>query len=511
MVAEESVGLYALYRQQAERLGDAVAVQGLNAADLTYRGLIVQIERIIAALAGWGIGPGDRVLVQLPNGPEAFVTLQGVAASAVVMLVNLKAGATEVDYFLRFVEPKAIILQQGVDCSGRALAQRHGVRVIEIIPTPEMGAGTFVFAEPPPPLTVAPTLNSPDELAFLMSTSGTTALPKLIPLTQRTMLIEGVASITLLRDVSIQESSPMRVLSYLPMHIYYGAVLASTGPATGGRVACMPGLDMQEFYHWLDRYRPTFLSGPSAIFEQILAMAPAYPDVLARHSVRFINVGGSPLSAVNRERLDQTFGVPIIKVYAMTEVGIIAHTLLIPFTGDPGRAVGRAVDPAHTRIMAPDGSFLPEGEMGGIVVKPDIFTGYWNNPAANAEAFVDGWFRTGDEGSMDADGNLFIVGRVKEVINSGGAKVSPTEVETVLKQHPQVTDAVVFGIKHVELGETVAAVIVGAVSERELRKFAAERLPFYKVPMRILIVEAIPTAPSGKVQRNRLAELLGLA
>jgi acyl-CoA synthetase (AMP-forming)/AMP-acid ligase II len=177
---------------------------------------------------------------------------------------------------------------------------------------------------------------------------------------------------------------------------------------------------------------------------------------------------------------------------------------------EPVTHVGRAEEVENTRIMAPDGTLLPAGQVGEIVVRSQWFTGYWNNPEANEESFVDGWFRTGDEGAMDAEGRIILVGRVKEVINSGGAKISPYEVEEVLRQHPQVTDAAVFGLRNADVGETVAAAVVGTVTERELRRFASERLPFYKVPTRILLVEAIPRTASGKVQRNRLADLLNL-
>jgi acyl-CoA synthetase (AMP-forming)/AMP-acid ligase II len=194
----------------------------------------------------------------------------------------------------------------------------------------------------------------------------------------------------------------------------------------------------------------------------------------------------------------------------MTEVGIISLRVLRAGSTAPLTSIGRALDVERTRVIAPDGTFLLPGQVGEIALQSPIFSGYWNNPEANEAAFIGGWFRTGDEGFMDADGNITLVGRVKEVINSGGAKVSPLEVEAVLMQHPDVKEAAVFGLKHPEVGETVAAAVVGAVSERELRRFAAERLPFYKVPMRIVIVEAIPIGASGKVQRNRLATLLGL-
>jgi acyl-CoA synthetase (AMP-forming)/AMP-acid ligase II len=240
----------------------------------------------------------------------------------------------------------------------------------------------------------------------------------------------------------------------------------------------------------------------------LLALAPQYQDVLNRYQARYVMAATSVLPASVREGLFRAFNAPLVNSYGATEIGRM--TQKIEPVGSPlTETSGVVLDPERTRIML-DGSFQPPGHDGEIVVHSNDFTGYWHNPEANAEAFFGEWFRTGDLGRIDVDGNLTIVGRVKEVINSGGAKISPYEIEAVLRQHPQVTDAVVFGIHHAEMGETVAAAVVGKVSERELRKFAAERLPFYKVPMRILSVDAIPMLESGKVQRNRMAEVLGL-
>ncbi len=500
--------LYDLFRQQAAAHGDAVAVQGLNAADLTYNGFIAQTERIIEALTAWGIGRGDRVIIQLPNGPEAFVAMHGVGAVAVAMLADLRGSATEFEHFMRFVQPKAVILQYGVESSGRALAQQDGVRVFDIIPTPEAGAGRFTFVQPFSPLSGEPALNGPDDLAYLLSTSGTTTLPKLVPNSQRVML--GHVMVPISRQYELfGETVPLHLLNYVPLHMSFGINVSSSALASGGSIACMPGFDPQKFFAWLDVYRPTFIFGPPAVFEQLLALASQHRDVLERYQPRYVFTASAALPEPVQAGIYRAFNAPIVQGYGMTEIGRISR-LVLPVGSAPTTTIGRVVDPENTRILAPDGRFLPPSEAGEIVVRSALFTGYWNNPEADEEAFHDGWFRTGDEGFIDEAGDLTLVGRVKEVINSGGAKVSPVEVEVVLKQHPQVVDAVVFGLKHAELGETVAAAVVGDVSERELRKFVAERLQFYKVPMRIFLVEAIPRTASGKIQRNRLAERLKL-
>lgn len=509
MPAVQPSTIHELYRRQAAQRGNSPAVQGLNAADLTFNGFIDQLQRVTDALNGWGIGRGDRVLIQLPNGPEYFVVMHGVSTAAVAVLADPRLSADEVDSLLRFTEPRAIIVQQGAESAGRAVAQAHGLRVVEIVPTPEVGAGSLIFAAPPPASSALPVLNGPDDLSFLIMTSGTTALPRLVPKTQRAMLKHILLPLET-QYRALHETVPLRTLNYLPMHLAFGAWVTSAALASGGVAACMPGLDPNQFFHWLDVYRPSFLAGPPPVLEQFLALASHYPDVLAHHSVRYINTSSVRLPEATRAELYRVFGAPIVQTYAMTELGTVARLVLLPGSVDPVTSIGRAEEPENIRIVDSSGAPLSAGQVGEIVVRTDVFPGYWNNPEANRDAFTGEWFRTGDEGYKNDDGALFVVGRVKEVINSGGAKVSPYEVEAVLRQHSQVVDVAVFGIRHAETGEAVAAAVVGNVTERELRKFASERLPFYKVPMRIVLVDAIPQTASGKVPRNRLAELLGL-
>jgi acyl-CoA synthetase (AMP-forming)/AMP-acid ligase II len=377
---------------------------------------------------------------------------------------------------------------------------------MEIVPTPDSGAGTFTFAEPPP-VTVAPTLNGPDDLSLLVMTSGTTSMPKLVPKTQ-SALLKGALVQWQADTQAMRQQRPLHVLSYVPLHLAYGRILASTGLASGGSVTCIPAFNPQQVFQWIETFRPSYLSGLPAVLETIAGLAPQYPEIVAHHGLGQINTGGAVLTAPTYALIRRVFGVPIIKIYAMTEVDLIA--LSVSTSEQMPEYEGQAVRPDDTRIVGFDGTPVPAGTLGEIVVRDASFPGYWHNPEASEEAFFGEFFRTGDEGRIDENGFITIVGRIKEVINSGGAKVSPHEVEAVLKQHPQVQDAVVFGLTNVDVGETVAAAVVGDVTERELRKFAAGLLPFHKVPTRIVRVDAIPIASSGKVQRNKMAEILGL-
>lgn len=501
--------IHELFRHHAEANADAVAIQTLNAPDLTYGGFMTQLHKVIEALTAWGIGHDDRVMIMLPNGPEVLIALHGVASVAVAFVLDPNAGADQVEYLMDFIQPKAILLLDGLDGAGRERAQALGVRIIDVTPTPQLGAGTFDFVQPHPPLMTTPVLNGPDDLSFLVSTSGTTALPKLIPKTQDAML-QGIQDLLELQAHVVSEPAPLVSLNYLPLHLNYGIWLTTGALISGGHTVCMPSLDLASYFDWLDRYRPTFLAGPPAVLEALLAIAPQHPSVLARHSLTYIHAGSATVSNETRKDINRFFNVPIVQTYGLTEVGIVSDIVLPAGSIEPLTSLGQPKFPERTRIMGQDGQFLPAGESGEVVLRFDVFQGYWHNPEADEEAFMNGWFRTGDEGVIDQNGNLSLLGRFKEVINNGGAKVSPNEVEAVLSQHPQVKEVAVFGLKNAEVGETVAAAVVGDVSERELRKFASERLPFYKVPTRIIIIAVIPKTAAGKVQRNRLAEQLGL-
>ena len=214
------------------------------------------------------------------------------------------------------------------------------------------------------------------------------------------------------------------------------------------------------------------------------------------------------------EKLEEVFQVPVIGVYGMTEAaGNITYNPLPPRTRKTG-SVGVAAGP-EVAIMDDEGIILPTGETGEIVLRgPSVFQGYYNNPAANRSAFTNGWFRTGDQGFLDSDGYLFITGRFREIINRGGEKIAPQEVDNVLMEHPAVAQAVTFAVPHARLGEDIAAAVVlhqnAAATAHDIRLFAATRLALFKVPHQVYIVEDLPKSPTGKLQRVGLAEKLSL-
>ena len=279
-----------------------------------------------------------------------------------------------------------------------------------------------------------------------------------------------------------------------------------------------PGFDALRLFRWMEEAAPSWITAVPTMYQAILGRAARRGEALAAAGLRFLRSSSASLPPQVMAELERVFACPVIESYGMTEA---AHQMtsnpLPPAPRKPG-SVGREAGP-RVRILGEDGRFLAPGEEGEIVISgPNVTPGYENNPEANAAAFFEAegrrWFRTGDQGRFDADGYLFITGRLKEMINRGGEKIAPLEVDTVLMDHPAVRQVVTFALPHPKLGEEVAAAVVlreGAeADERELRAFAAERLADFKVPRRIVFLAEIPKGPTGKLQRIGLAERLGL-
>jgi acyl-CoA synthetase (AMP-forming)/AMP-acid ligase II len=264
----------------------------------------------------------------------------------------------------------------------------------------------------------------------------------------------------------------------------------------------------------MDEAKPTWYTAVPTMHQAILARAANNREIIARHPLRFIRSSSSSLPPQVLHELEQVFNAPVLESYGMTEASHqMTSNPLPPRPHKPG-TVGVAAGP-EVAIMGEDGKLLGPNATGEVVIRgPNVTNGYENNPKANAEGFTNGWFRTGDQGVIDAEGYLSITGRLKEIINRGGEKISPREVDEVLMDHPAVQQVVTFAMPHAKLGEDVAAAVVlregKSADEKEIREFAAKRLADFKVPRKILILKEIPKGATGKLQRIGLAQKLGL-
>jgi acyl-CoA synthetase (AMP-forming)/AMP-acid ligase II len=297
------------------------------------------------------------------------------------------------------------------------------------------------------------------------------------------------------------------------IHGLIGVMLASM--AAGASVVATPGFDAIKFFSWLDKFQPNWYSAVPTMHQMIVARAPRNQEVVDRARLRLIRSSSAALPPQVMADLERVFRAPVIESYGMTEAAHqMASNPLPPRARKPG-SVGVAAGPAIA-VLDDQARPLAPGQTGEIAIRgPNVTPGYENNPDANRQAFTEGWFRTGDQGYLDAEGYLFITGRLKEIINRGGEKISPREVDEVLLDHPAVQQVVTFALPHPKLGEEVAAAVVPRdgqkPTEKELREFALQRLADFKVPSRIVFLQEIPKGPTGKLQRIGLAQKLGLA
>jgi thioesterase domain-containing protein len=296
------------------------------------------------------------------------------------------------------------------------------------------------------------------------------------------------------------------------IHGLVGAALSSL--AAGGSLVCAPGFYAPRFFTWMREFQPTWYTAVPTMHQSILIRGEANREIIARHSLRFVRSSSAALPPGLMTGLESAFQVPVIESYGMTEAAHqMASNPLPPARRKPG-SVGVPSGP-EIAIIDEAGAPVPSGGKGEIVIRGDNVTpGYENNPPANQSGFTNGWFRTGDQGYFDSEGYLYITGRLKEVINRGGEKISPREVDEILLDHPDILEGVAFAVPHAQLGEDVGAAVVprenASLTETQVRAFVSTRLADFKVPRMVRIVDEIPKGPTGKLQRFGLAEELNV-
>jgi acyl-CoA synthetase (AMP-forming)/AMP-acid ligase II/acyl carrier protein len=500
--------IHGLLESQAERIPGLIAIAAPGRDPLTFGGLYTHVESTVHRLNALGLGRNDRVATVLPNGPEMAVAFLAVAAGATSAPLNPTCSEDEFRFYLSDLGARALLVQSGTDSPVRAAAQTCGIPIVELSPDFEAEAGLFSLAGDPRSSLADAGFAGSDDVALVLHTSGTTSQPKIVPLTHGNVC----ASAHYVR-ASLQLTEHDRALNVMPLfhaHGLVGSILATL--ASGGSVVCTPGLDLSRFFEWLDTFRPTWYSAVPTMHQAILSHAGAARPIIARCPLRFIRSCSAPLPPKVMAELESVFHVPAVECYGLTET---AHQVtcnpLPPRQRRPG-STGPPTGP-EVAILNEAGVRLPPGKTGEIVVRGASVTGgYENDPVANESAFVDGWFRTGDQGRLDGDGYLYITGRIKEIINRGGEKIAPREVDEALLEHPAIAQAAAFAVPHPTLGEDLAAAVVlreaASTTEGEIRRWALARLAEYKVPSQVIILDELPKGPTGKVERMGLAQVL---
>lgn len=486
---------------------------------LTASRLLQFTDSIVTQINAWRFGRGDRIGTALPAGAEAAVAMYGISAGFTYAPLNPRVARAELEDAIELLKIRAMVVVAGVDSPGRAAAVARGIPLIELSPRTTGPAGLFDLACSQP-LDRAATLGGlaePDDVFYVLQTSGTTAKPKVVPMSHRALLAavsHNVASLAL--------TPADRCLHVLSTSHVMGITTMLYSLMAGSQVACA-SFNAAEFPALVEATRPTWFTAPPAIHQSILRYADALSDVVAKSPVRFVRAGAAMLPIPVLQEIERVWRAPVVEAYAMSECPMITSNIAPPAnaTGDWRRqckagSVGRACGVAMI-LLDESGRPLPDGgdAVGEIAIRgPGLMAGYEDNPDANAASFADGWFRTGDLGRFDADGFLFLTGRRKEMINRGGVKIAPREIDDVVLQHPAILDALAFSLPDDMLGEEVGVAAVlkpgQTATELDIRQFVADRLSSHKVPKKVVFVEQIPAGRTGKAQRIGLAKILGL-
>lgn len=480
---------------------------------MTYGQLNALTGTVRTALHGAGVGRGDRVAIVLPNGPEMAAAFVSVAQAATTCPLNPAYKQEEFAFYLEDLKARAIILAEGETGAAHAAAASQGLAIIRLSVDATQPAGSFTLRADTSAGTADTAAPTADDVALILHTSGTTSRPKIVPLLQ-----SNVAASARHIDASLALTPADRCMNVMPLFHIHGLIAAvSASLASGGSVWCAPGFDALKFFGWMEEAQPTWYTAVPTMHQAILARAGRNAETIANVPLRFLRSSSASLPGPVMEALAETFKAPVIEGYGMTEAAHqMASNPLAPGKQKPG-SVGVEAGPL-VRVAHEVENRLVEG-VGEIVISgPNVTPGYEGNPEANAKNFFEAegkrWFRTGDQGEFDAEGYLTLTGRLKEIINRGGEKISPLEVDGVLSAHPAVAQVVTFAIPHDKLGEEVGAAVVlkegMEASERDIRDFASERLAAFKIPRKVLILNEIPKGATGKLQRIGLAEKLGL-
>ena len=478
--------------------------------ELSYAALQEALDRAAGRLAALGVGEGDRVALVAAGGPALVVAfLAIVARGAAAAPLNPALGAAEMTAELADLGASRLLHDGSAAAADAASAAGVAASVIGVEDGQLHADGQAGEARDPE--------GGPDSLALLLHTSGTTSKPKTVPIRQRN-LVASTGAVARSYALTSQDVT----MCVMPLFHVHGLVATVLATLSSGGTVVLPRFRPSAFWDEAGRCGATWYTAVPTIHARLLAQAqamPAPPD----HRLRFVRSCSAPLPAVLWQRYEEALGVPLVEAYGMTEAAHqMASNPLPPGQRRPG-TVGRATG---TEIATLDDDWrpVPAGEEGEVAVRgPSVVDEYLANPAATRAAFRDGWFRTGDVGRLSADGYLSLVGRVKELINRAGEKISPYEVEDVLLRHPAVAEAAAYPVPDEKYGEQVGVVVVlrggpgdpGPASQasqatpRELIAFCADRLAAFKRPARITVLPEIPKGPTGKIQRRHLAGLVG--
>ena len=491
----------------ADRQPAAPALHAPGRQSLTYADLAGQIRHVRERLGDWGILPGDIVAAVIPSRPEMAVACAALPSSSTFAPLN--PALTDEVYvgLIGRMRPKAVLVPEGSDNPVRAAARAEGIAEIELVPEAD-GAGLFSLALHREGDSLRATTPGRPDAAYVLATSGTTGRRKLIPIGHRQILSHARAMHRWLGTSSKDVGCHLA-----PMHFGNGLRSALMVPFLGGySTVCLPEADVEAFFAAIEEFRPTMLMGSFSLLRAILQRAPDYPTAVAQSRLRFLRSGSGRLDPDDLDRLEQTFGAPVLVGYSSTETGCVTHDPLPPRRRKRGAAGLPVVN--EIAILDDAGRPCPLGTAGEVVVRgPAVFRGYLDDSELTAQSFAGDWYRTGDAGHIDEDGYVFLTSRIREVINRGGEKISPAEIDAIIESLPGIREAATFGLPHPTLGEEVVAAVVraqqAAIDEASVIEHVRRRMGPKRAPRRIYFVDRLPRTGNGKLRRGELPRLVG--
>jgi oxalate---CoA ligase len=477
---------------------------------LTYSALFEQIERIGAVLRSNGIGARDRVAVAIADGPELAIAIVAISCHAVVVPLSVKATLAEAEDLFSSHRIDAALVPDEAQTTAREVAQHYGASLFAASYDREGIGLTIRSASPARQIDCVddPVIDA-NNTAIILRTSGTTARPRLVAVTHANLV---AMAMRLQGWFDLAQSDC--VLCVTPLHYAQGLKNTLFVPLIlGGSIACPLRTAAPSFFDWLTEFKPTWYSAGPTFHRSVLdAGKTLHKTKSFSHSLRFIHSAAAPLPESLHEELEAMFGVPVINSYGLTEAGLVAANSVAP-EGRKRGTVGKFWS-GELAIRAEGGCIAEKNCSGEIVVRgPGVMPGYIDDPKTNRTIFVEGWLRTGDLGRIDSDGFLVVEGRIKELINRGGEKIAPAEIDAALLRHPHVVEAAAFPVPHPRLGEDVAAAVTieagSAVTSLDLRRFLKTALAPFQLPRRIHIVAELPKGDTGKISRQHLSKMFG--
>ena len=484
-----------------------IAITSESSSPLKFVDLKSLIERISKQLSGNGINNKDRAAIVLPNGPYMATSFLAISSYMSAAPLNPNYKSEEFEFYLEDLKPKIVIVEKNSKNPVVEVANKLKIPVCEIKSDGNILSGDFNLFEKSGDYV----LPDEDHEALVLHTSGTTSRPKIVPLTNKN-IFSSADNIS----KSLNLTDKDHCLNIMPLFHIHGliAVLAAS-MKVGASVCASSGFNALKFLDNAKREKITWYSGVPTMHQAILMRADKNLETAKQLNLRFLRSSSASLPPAVFEKLNEVFNCPVIEAYGMTEA---THQMtsnpLPPKSQKPG-FVGIPAGP-EVCIMDTNNKILNQGEEGEVCIRGEnVTSGYENNPDANKNSFSDGWFRTGDQGYFDKDGYLKISGRLKEIINKGGEKISPLEVDNILMDHPNIEQAVCFGYDDKMLGEDIATAIIikegMKCTEDDIKIYANEKLAKFKIPKKIFFVNEIPKGATGKLQRNTLAKKFGLA